>query len=246
MNKINLKWAWEYVTSLWYTPYYIGVYWSQNYNLHTEKSDVDYKCIILPTLEELVKNSKPISKSIDFESWLIDLKDIRFYVENAAKVNINFIEILSTSYFLWDEEIRKFFIPLIKNLPLQFIRCCNGMMNMKYVALSHPYPSKEYEIKTFGYDPKQLLHIVRLHWVICRYLEWNYSFLEIEENREKLLYIKSWKLSLKEAEAMASEYIEKTKKIINDLSLEENYEIKKEIIKFSQDVIYNNIKKQLT
>jgi hypothetical protein len=36
-------------------------------NTEEYKSDIDYKCIIIPTLAELVRNSKPFAKVIDFD-----------------------------------------------------------------------------------------------------------------------------------------------------------------------------------
>lgn len=44
------------------------------------------------------------------------------------------------------------------------------MIMEKYSALRHPYPSIVHKIERFGYDPKQLHHIIRLHTIMERYI----------------------------------------------------------------------------
>ena len=72
---------------------------SQNYGLdiYTDeyKSDIDTKAIVIPSLEDVVLNKKPISTThILYNNEHLDIKDIRLYFNNFKKQNINFIEIL--------------------------------------------------------------------------------------------------------------------------------------------------------
>lgn len=240
MIKKILQEAKEEVEKLWYEVYYIWLYGSQNYNLDTEKSDYDFKCIILPSLEDLAYNTKPISKVIDFWDWQIDIKDIRTYIDSAVKVNINFIEILSTDYYIGWEEIRAFFKHLLDEMPMQYLKACYGMIRDKFHALTQPYPSKAYEIETFWYDPKQLMHIKRLLMLMYRYLDWDYSFKHDEFEREYLLNIKSWRIPLEDAQILADQWIEEASKLL--IEREEIYNTKNEIIKWSRDLIINHIR----
>ena len=82
-----------------YNVFYIALYGSQNYNLQTENSDLDFKAIIIPTLEDLVNQNKPTSKVYMYDWGQIEVKDIRNYIESAVKVNVNFIELLNTEYY---------------------------------------------------------------------------------------------------------------------------------------------------
>lgn len=132
---------------------------------------MDYKAIIIPTLDQIITNSKPLSTSYEFEGGLIDCKDIRAYVESAVKCNINFIEILNTDLYVGDKTIRKFFLPLQEQLGQLFLKACYGMMLEKVEALRHPYPSTISKIEKFGYDPKQLHHIVRLSILMRRFAD---------------------------------------------------------------------------
>ena len=62
---------------------------SQNYGLDYEGSDIDTKCIVLPTLEDLIFNRKPVSTThvLPNEEHL-DLKDVRLYFQTFRKQNI--------------------------------------------------------------------------------------------------------------------------------------------------------------
>ena len=67
---------------------------SQNYGMADEESDVDSKMLILPTLEDLVLNNKPISHTLEMpdNQEHIDIKDAREYFKIFRKSNINFVE----------------------------------------------------------------------------------------------------------------------------------------------------------
>lgn len=72
---------------------------SQNYGLDYEGSDVDSKCIVIPTLEDICFNKKAISTThIRKNDEHIDLKDIRLMFQTFRKQNMNFVEILFTEY----------------------------------------------------------------------------------------------------------------------------------------------------
>lgn len=239
----RLQKAWDKVTELWYTPYYLGLYGSQNYNIDTETSDFDYKCIILPTLNDLVYQNKPVSISVEFEGGLIDIKDIRTYIESAVKVNVNFIEILNTDHYLWDPEIRKFFKPLLDELGNQYLRATMWMIMQKFTALKHPYPSKEYELATFWYDPKQLCHIIRLRHLMERYLRWNYSYDHQGIERDMLMSFKRWVATLDRAEELAKWEISIAEQLLLEYKKEDIYDTKYRLIEFSREIVKNNILK---
>ena len=51
----------------------------------------------------------------------------------------------------------------------QAIRCMAGMSKEKLKALKHPYPTIVDKINKYGYDPKQLHHILRMNDFIKKY-----------------------------------------------------------------------------
>lgn len=140
-----------------YNVLYIGLYGSQNYGLTDEQSDIDLKAIVLPSLDALVKKQK-INLELEMEKGLVQVKDLWTYYEQARKGNMAFLEPMHTDYYIGDKKLRELFCQIPINLTgLQ------GMMEQKQKAFKHPYPSKIELINKFGYDPKQLLHIIRLY-----------------------------------------------------------------------------------
>ena len=69
----------------------VGIFYqgSANYGLDYEKSDVDTKCILVPTFKDIVFNHKPISTThIRENEEHIDLKDVRLYINCFEKQNL--------------------------------------------------------------------------------------------------------------------------------------------------------------
>lgn len=197
---------------------------SQNYNLDTEQSDVDTKCIILPSFEDIVKGSEPYSHThIRENNEHIDIKDIRVMIEMFRKQNNSYIEILFTSYFIINPEYEELVHELINMREKiarmhvnQALRCLAGMSMEKYKALEHPYPGTLNKIEKFGYDPKQLHHIVRLNDLMKKYIEGKpYSECLTPTNRSELIDIKLGKYSLEEARQYAKLYDDLNKELKN-------------------------------
>lgn len=246
MNK-KLQLAWKYLESIWYDPYYLAVYWSQNYNLDIQdseyQSDIDFKCIIIPTLDDLVKNSKPISTVIEFEWWQIDIKDIRSYVESVIKCNVNFLEILDTENYIskW-EFLREYLKPLMEEMGQFYLKACYGMILEKFEALRHPYPSTISKIEKFWYDPKQLHHILRLVILIKRYIKWEFvNFRHIWQERTELIDIKKWKLDNCLVDSLAQFMIKNAKELRDSYTIYPKFETKQKIIDKSYSIIYSTI-----
>ncbi len=151
---------------------------SQNYGLEIPGSDVDSKCIILPTLEDIIFNRKAVSTThIRANDEHIDLKDIRLMFQTFRKQNMNFIEILFTEYAIINPLYADFWKELTDQAemvaqynPHKAVSTMKGIASEKYYALEHRYPSRVEVIDKFGgYDPKQLHHLLRIYDFIVRF-----------------------------------------------------------------------------
>lgn len=151
---------------------------SQNYGLDYEGSDIDTKCIVLPTLEDLIFNRKPVSTIhvLPNEEHL-DLKDVRLYFQTFRKQNLNFMEILFTKYKIVNPTYAPYWNQLIKNNekiarynPVGAVKTMKGIAMEKYHAMEHRYPSKVELIDKYGYDGKQLHHLIRVNEYLLRYI----------------------------------------------------------------------------
>ena len=227
--KNRLKAHYKYIESLGYEIIGVFLQGSQNYNLDIyEKdyaSDIDTKCIVLPTLDNLIKGNQMTSTKYDFEGEQIDVKDIRVMMEMWKKQNQSYLEILFTDYKIINPKYKSYFKEVLdmKNdiaqlNPPQLARCIKGMSGEKVVALEHEYPATVEKIKKYGYDPKQLASIIRLTHLIENIFEKDMKFKDAiwyddEGLREYMLDIKRGKASLEEARELATMYDTKTNMI---------------------------------
>lgn len=225
----DLQKKYDYLIEKGYKVVALFLQGSQNYNLDIYeddyKSDIDAKAIILPTLEDVILNKQPISTTLVLDNnEHIEVKDIRIMKEMFIKQNISYIELLYSRYFIINETYKQYVIDLMvmrdeissinKN---QFLRCIKGMSMEKFKALEHPYPTIKDKIDKFGYDPKQLHHILRLNEFIKRYI-YNKEPLKncyISIHKEELIRVKKGFYSLEYARMMAQKYDESTKAICN-------------------------------
>lgn len=231
---------------------------SQNYDLdiyeEDYKSDIDTKAIVIPSLEDIVMNRKPISTThILPNNEHLDIKDIRLYCDAFKKQNINFVEILFACSYLIIKEYESFWESLVKNRELiahyntnQAIRCIAGMSMEKKKALCHPYPTIKDKIDKYGYDGKQLHHIIRLFdFITCYCLGGDFATcLHFQPHKEEMLKAKKNEYSLEEAIAKANQFdflINEIKKI----NLKEKDEINKEALELLNNFKFNVIKKKL-
>jgi hypothetical protein len=105
------------------------------------------------------------------------LKDIRKYCECFRKQNLNFLEILFTDYKVinsyyanqWNRliEARE---QIARMNPYRAVRSMYGIAGEKYHAMCHPYPSKMDIIEKYGYDGKQVSHLLRVEDYLERYI----------------------------------------------------------------------------
>ena len=251
----------DYLKGKGYNVVYLCIFGSQNYDLdiYTDdyKSDIDFKAVIIPTLDDLVYNCKPISTTIEYNGGQIDLKDIRSWVDTLVKANPAYIETLYTSLGIIDEDYREYIIPILRlrfallySLRAQFARAVYGMAKEKEAAFEHPYPSCISDIEKYKYSRKQLHHIVRLFYLLYGYVYDGYLSLEpTEEQKTFLLDIKIGKYKYEDACKIRDEYMQKLK-ILKDTYLDSidektiNYKVKEYVLDNARMVIKKSIIKE--
>lgn len=199
---------------------------SQNYGLdeYSEDylSDVDTKAIILPSFDDIVRGKKPYSHThVRANNEHIDIKDIREMFEMFKKQNNAYLEILFTSFVKVNPkyshlvaELHKLADDIVRMHPQQAVRCLSGMSLEKIRALEHPYPATMPKIEKYGYDPKQLHHILRINDLISKYvLGKPYKECLAPDNPEQLMAVKKGCHNLQEARYWADYYDKRTNQI---------------------------------
>lgn len=224
--------------SLGYEVFVVALQGSQNYGLdiYTDEyiSDIDTKCIVLPTFDDFVVGRSPVSYTHERENKEhIDMKDIRIMFETFKKQNVNFVEILFTDYYIVNPKYKKYWDALrdiaeeiVHAHPSQTVKTMAGMSMEKRKALKHPYPTIKWKIDKWGYDGKQLHHIIRINDFIKRYvagMPFKVAMTPSDEVREMLLKAKLNSYTLFEAEGISISYDEESK-FIKDSFIAQNGE----------------------
>lgn len=258
---VGLREHYEDAVKEGYEPLVLALQGSQNYDLAYECSDIDTKCLVMPKFKDIVFNRRPISfTKIRENDEHIDIKDIRVYFEQFWKQNINFLEILFTPYVI----INRHFSPYWKELTLLrediahfnmngAIKSMAGMAMEKFKALEHPYPTIAWKIEKWGYDGKQLHHILRLEEFLRGYIGGK-SFAEClitypKYGREMLMSAKSNKYSLDQARVLANVSMYEIQQMKDSFETTQAMEINNEIKSKVNEILYaifeDYIKKEL-
>ena len=231
----------------------VSLYGSDNYKLSYEGSDIDTKAIVLPRFNDFVLNKKAFSHTKILDTPMdehIDIKDIRVMFECYRKQNINFIETLFSKYMYVNPKYAKLFQPMLDYKEriarlnnYASVNCIAGMVYEKYKALEHPYPSIIDKIAEYGYDPKQLHHILRCSEFLDRYiLGLSYEDILIPSNIEYLINVKRGIHDLTEARELANIHKSRVETVKNEYMKNNPVKIDEEMIELMNNVLISILK----
>ena len=190
---------------------------SQNYGLDYEDSDIDTKLIVVPSIDDIIFNKPPISTThVRNNNEHIDFKDFRLYRKCFEKQNLNFLEILFTEFKIVNPQYEEMWNILVEHREeiaryneFQAIKSMKGIAMEKYHAMEHPYPSKVDVLAEWGYDPKQLHHLLRVEEYIGRYINGErYEDCLQPYNKEYLVKVKRGYYNLETARVIGKTAIE--------------------------------------
>lgn len=164
--------------------FFTALYGSYNYHLNDEFSDVDTKSFIFPTLENLIQ--KVDAKDLlELKSGQAQLIDLRQGFDQLWRENISILELLFTDYFIVSERYREYFEWLRDKREdiaaadqQRLARNIYYSALDKYKKLHHVTDTNRENIEKFGYDTKQLHHILRLNDFMDSYFVKGKSFAE--------------------------------------------------------------------
>lgn len=230
---------------------------SQNYGLDWSGSDIDTKCIVLPTLEDICLNKKATSYThVRENNEHIDFKDLRVITGDFKKQNINFLEILFTRYWMINEDYYDLFKPLLDNAEAiakydnyRFVRATAGMSMEKHKALELDRPSQHDEIVKYGWATKQLHHLMRLNLFIKRWVDGT-SFEEclIDPRGEELSYVKQYghtMMTLEQAREVSKTLDDETNAIKEEYIATHDHVINEDVGNMIDNVVVDIIRESL-
>lgn len=256
MFEEKLHTAAEHISALGYSPVYVALHGSQNYGLavHTTEyqSDFDFKCIVLPSLWDLVEGKKPASLTIETENGQIDIKDIRVICDALERMNPAYLESFATDYHLFlpggepIEEIRTLTPRLMTERAAVFARACEGLFEDKARRMCHDSPAVHEKILRYGYDGKQAHHMYRLLLVLEAFERSGKYVLEApKQAHAQLMALKLNRIALQEAMERISEWRERIRRVRG--RIEEEYgeaknEAHRAIVQISREMMFAHCK----
>lgn len=208
--------------------YVFGVFLvgSQNYNLATSNSDVDTKAVVLPTLQDLALNAQAVSTTLyvpcgDREEEHMTVTDFRLWMSQLRKGNVNILETLFTEYFVvnpkyqvvWDE-LQVYKEDFARMDASMVFSASLGVFNSKKKHCFNPTDKTKETFDTYGYDPKSLMHMLRMTNFMFRYFSTEpFESCLKTTNRHQLLLAKSGYYSVEVAHTFTEDCEEKLKKL---------------------------------
>ena len=167
-----------------YNVIFIALYGAQNYNLKRSKSDYDYKAVVVPSLRDIVFNSKPVSlvEEMPFNGQ-VDVKDVRLIVDQWKKGASNFVELLYSDWFWVNPDYSPMFWFILNRDAIAHaneesaLKAIVGQIKEKFNALDHPYPVQVEEVEKYGYASKQLSHEMRLLAMLSKFKQEDYAYI---------------------------------------------------------------------
>ena len=230
---------------------------SQNYGLDWSGSDIDTKCIVLPTLEDICLNKKATSYThVRENNEHIDFKDLRVITGDFKKQNINFLECLFSKYIIVNQYYANLFQPLLDNAEAiakydnyRFVRATAGMSMEKHKALELDRPSQHDEIVKHGWSTKQLHHLMRLNTFIKRWVSGtSFSDCLIDPDSDGLVRIKQYGHAIKtleQAREIAKRLDDETNAIKEEYIATHEHVIDEEVGKMIDDIVVDIIRESL-
>ena len=220
---------------------------SQNYGLDYEGSDIDTKLIVVPDFKDICLNKKPVSTThVRANDEHTDWKDVRLYMETFRKQNLNFLEILFTDFYIINPMYAEQWNRLVqcreqiaRMNPFRAVKSMKGIAMEKYHAMEHEYPSKVDVLAEWGYDPKQLHHLLRVEEYLGRYIAGDsYVSCLKPHNPKYLILVKVGYYNLEDARVIAKTAIDNVIRIADAFCSQTSDEEDETMRELLEDVSY--------
>lgn len=258
----NLQRHWEALQELGYEVVLLAVQGSQNYLTDTYsdiyKSDLDTKAIVLPTIEQIAANKKPVSYThVLPNEEHIDIKDIREMFRNFKKQNLNFLEILFTDFMIVNPKYQALVDELISIReeiayydPKAFVAACTGMCYDEQKRALRETPARKDTIQKYGYSPKSLSQIIRLSLTVEKYIQ-HESFKQCMEvaGPDYLRRVKEGCYDKDTALKLIAHYLTETTKLYKDFCTQDiaiNSDVSKKLDKICLAAIKQFLREELS
>lgn len=227
-----------------------ALFGSQNYGLATETSDVDTRSMVARDMDDFILDKERKNGICVLpDNSHAEYKDVHLFLETLRKHNPSFLEVLFSSEVIvsplfarsWGNIVARR-EEIARANPNLFYYSALGLATQKYKNLCHVSPATEANIAKYGYEPKNLCHLMRMYFLVFDYAEGHpvsecFSMQHSLDKQELCLKAKMGVYSLKEAERLAQVYFEAIKEKV-DVLVGFKWQVKsEEISQFFDEVL---------
>lgn len=217
----------------------VFLYGSQNYGLSGENSDIDSFAIVLPSIKDVIKNKNAVSFEKKTDYGCCKVKDIRRYLSELKKGNLQCIECLFSKYGMVNYvEYNNFFdnIRILKDdfvyaVRYNFIKCLRGhLYNLRRRVEKEKKVSKSLAyVYLFEYYANEVLSSKRFSKIILpdtktrcklydiKYGDTLYIYSCVVEKIESIIYDLSTKLAMISETREDTEVVDKMSILFEDV-----------------------------
>ena len=145
----------------------VFLYGSQNYGMDSSSSDVDTKCLIIPSFEEIALNKKAVSYEYHFENGEhMKIVDIREFLRLLKNQNPNDLEILFTRFAVRNNDFGGIWYYLWSHREEVAHYCPHRALD----TMRHMANREMHQMEKKGFNTKSLALIFRLEKMASDYL----------------------------------------------------------------------------
>ena len=201
---------------------------SQNYGTDIESSDVDTQLIITPTLNEIYLGHRPESTTLKMpeSNEQIKVKDIRQFIKEISKQNMNTLEILYTEYCIINPAYKKIWESLCSKR--EEISRLDPELAVKAIKGNALNTLDRIYLDNGDISFKQVANLVRYEYYLTKYIEGK-PFVECmrpdEKTKKYILQIRNGTLGATSLRAIAETTGENIRNLVENFTYTEEISI---------------------
>lgn len=206
---------------------FISVFGSYNYNLQTSTSDVDFKVVYIPTLDDLIKRQE-VSVTVEIANMgLCDVMSLPHFIERVKEYDLSKLEILFAKY-VWVNEEHKLTFEKIKEVVLEMVINNKKAFGESVLKVMENIFGTFIDGNLLRYSGKKAYNVPRLKLLLNKVLLNNeYDLVVDNEFRQEIFIYKIGNVSKEDATINCKAIIDRTKEMIEDYeNMNYDYEVK--------------------
>ena len=196
---------------------FISVFGSYNYDLQTPTSDIDWKLVYIPTLDDMIKRT-PESEIVKVNNGQLEVMSIIRFVNELKAFELPDLEVLFCKY-QWINPEHEMLFNTIKDIALDAIVNNKRLYAEKVIDTVKKIYERFVINKLITYNPKKAYNIPRIHYLFNNLIENEvYDLIPSPEVKTRILSYKLGNVGKEQAILECCDIIQKMESSMHELS----------------------------